>query len=159
MRTLWEHSLSAVGELGKITPDLALLPWARPWKYVREAPRQQTLSNLFWVGLFRRNRCGFARRQYPKHEGRYLFAGFNQVGNFVFDRLHTLATSPGIVTAPLATTIPRAIKAIPIAAPARRPCGSILSAKTTSVSRSIQAKLITPVATNTANSAQQQPKQ
>ena len=62
-------------------------------------------------------------------------------------------------TAPTPTPNPRPIKARPMRLAARWPLGSTFSTNTTAVRRSIQARLITPAATSTANRAQQQPKQ
>ena len=69
------------------------------------------------------------------------------------------AASQGIRSRRRPTTMPRAIKATPVTVSASRPRGNSFSTKTTSVSSSIQARLITPAATSTANSAQQQPRQ
>jgi hypothetical protein len=62
-------------------------------------------------------------------------------------------------TAPTPTPNPRPTKARPMRLAARWPSGSTFSTNTTAVRRSIQARLITPAATSTANRAQQQPKQ
>ena len=65
----------------------------------------------------------------------------------------------GALIAPLAMTSPRAINANPIIVEARAACGNSFSADTVSVSKSIQAMLIVPAATNTPKRAQQHPRQ